>query len=150
MIEQALRPAGGFHVFEPATGGQLDQLRDGPARDGGLRQGLAAHDPQGLVAGRLELRQDAAQQVVEQQGVPGLENPIGDRRCARQDPGDARRNRKVREGASGLEATPWCPKTRSWSQSIDQEQAGNCRISAEEAAEWPGTVPYRTMDIAPG
>jgi len=37
---------------------------------------------------------------------------------------------------------PSCPKTRSWSQSIDQEQAGNCRISAEEAAEWPGTELY--------
>ena len=44
---------------------------------------------------------------------------------------------------------PWCPKTRSWSPSIDQEQPGNCRISVEEAAIWPGTEPYRTMDIEP-
>jgi len=46
--------------------------------------------------------------------------------------------------------TSWCPKTRSWSPSIDQERAENCRISTEEAAGWPGTVPYRTMGIEPG
>jgi len=110
-----------------------------------------------IVSGWVNRRQQLAiEYLLEENRV--LREQLGNRRLRLTDA--QRRRLAVRGKALGRKAldelaglvtpatilrwyrTPWCPKTRSCSQSIDQEQAGNCRISAEEAAEWPGTEPY--------